>query len=73
MLRHGVTRLTHFTPRSYATMATAFQYHPLPLPSTANPAYFKELGRRVEGFDPETVTSEQMAEIKDKLYAVSGA
>ena len=54
-------------------MATAFQYHPLPLPSTANPAYFKELGRRVEGFDPETVTSEQMAEIKDKLYAVSGA
>lgn len=52
-------------------MTTAFTYHPLPLPSTANPVYFKDLGRRVEGFNPETVTPEQMEEIKDKLYAVS--
>ncbi|WVQ74627.1 hypothetical protein IAR50_004228 [Cryptococcus sp. DSM 104548] len=47
---------------------THFSYKPVPLPPTANPDMFHEFGRQVEGFDPETVTDEQMDEIVDQLY-----
>ena len=50
------------------TATTAFTYSPLPLPASANPKYFKNLGRRVEGFNPDTVTPEQMDEIIEMLY-----
>ena len=53
------------------TTTAAFTYSPLPLPPSANPAYFHDLGRTVEGFDPETVSEEQMDEIIDMLYRVS--
>jgi hypothetical protein len=51
-------------------MAATLSYHPLPLPPSANPAYFQTLGRRVEGFNPDNVTPEQMEEIKQQLYKV---
>lgn len=47
-----------------------FTYAPIPLPPSANPKYFTDLGRRVEGFDPSTVSDDQMAEIVDQLYKV---
>jgi hypothetical protein len=55
-------------------MATAaachFGYSPIPAPASANLAYFKDFGRRVDGFDPANVTGEQMNEIMDMLYKV---
>lgn len=47
-----------------------YTYSHIPLPPSANPKYFFDLGRRVEGFDASTVTEEQMAEIIDMLYKV---
>jgi len=47
-----------------------YTYSPIPLPSSANPKYFTELGRRVDGFDASTVSQEQMVEIIDMLYKV---
>jgi hypothetical protein len=49
---------------------TTLSYSPISLPPSANPAYFKDFGRRVDGFDPASVTDEQMAEIIDSLYTV---
>ncbi|ORY35067.1 taurine catabolism dioxygenase [Naematelia encephala] len=47
---------------------THFKYSPIPPPPTANPTYFAEFGRQVQGFDPSTVSEEQMNEIIDMLY-----
>jgi hypothetical protein len=52
-------------------MSTAhYTYSPLPLPASANPKYFTDLGRKVEGFKPDAVTPEQMGEIVEMLYKV---
>jgi hypothetical protein len=51
--------------------SSTLTYSPIPLPPSANPQYFQELGRKVEGFNPEDVSSEQMAEIVDMLYRVN--
>ena len=48
----------------------AYQYSPLPLPPTANPKYFEQLGREVKGFDPGNVSAKQMEELVDQLYRV---
>ncbi|CAD6587475.1 MAG: hypothetical protein TREMPRED_004764 [Tremellales sp. Tagirdzhanova-0007] len=50
------------------TSTLHYAYTPLPLPSSANPKYFSELGRRVEGFDPSNLSEKQMAEIINMLY-----
>jgi hypothetical protein len=47
-----------------------YTYSPLPLPPSANSKYFSELGRKVDGYNPEDVTPEQLAEIVDMLYKV---
>ncbi|KAK1923876.1 taurine catabolism dioxygenase [Papiliotrema laurentii] len=49
-------------------MASALTFHPIPLPPSANPAYFENVGRRVEGFDPAQMTPEQLKEIQEQLY-----
>ena len=50
--------------------ASHLTYTPIPLPPSANPAYFGELGRQVEGYDPEHVTESQTEEIIEMLYKV---
>ena len=57
--------------RTYATMTSTLTFHPIPIPPSANATYFKDVGKRVEGFDPATVTPEQLKEIQDALYKVS--
>ena len=47
-----------------------YAYSPLPLPASANPEYFAEFGRRVEGFDASQISHEQMTEIIERLYKV---
>ena len=51
-------------------MATAstFRYSPLPLPSSANPKYLGDYGRRVEGVDFDNLTQAQTDELVDQLY-----
>jgi len=49
-------------------MTTHYTYSPVPLPSTADPKYFADFGRIVEGYDPDNVTKEQMDEIIEMLY-----
>ncbi|KZT51782.1 Clavaminate synthase-like protein [Calocera cornea HHB12733] len=50
-------------------MATAgVTTHPLPLPPTADPAYFKTFGAEVRGLDPGNLTPEQFALVEDLLY-----
>lgn len=56
---------------TFATMVNVsnhFNYKPIPVPPSADPAMFKDFGRQVEGFEPDNVTSEQMEEIMDMLY-----
>ncbi|ORX38065.1 hypothetical protein BD324DRAFT_624373 [Kockovaella imperatae] len=48
--------------------ATLFQYHPLGLPSSANPKYLQSLGRRVEGVDFDHLSPQQTEEIVNQLY-----
>ncbi|WVQ79542.1 hypothetical protein IAT38_001641 [Cryptococcus sp. DSM 104549] len=45
-----------------------FTYSSIPVPASANPEFFKDFGRKVDGFDPATVTDDQMQEIVDMLY-----
>ncbi|KAL7424820.1 hypothetical protein Q5752_000504 [Cryptotrichosporon argae] len=55
-------------------MATAtaaprhFTYAPVPPSPQADPKYFQNFGRKVEGFNPDAVTKEQMDEIIEMLY-----
>lgn len=72
MFRHLTNRL--FSTRLYATtsnMTSTLSYSPLPLPSSANPVFFQNLGREVKGFDPASMTDSQLEEIQEKLYKVS--
>lgn len=48
-----------------------YSYSGLPVPPSADPAAFQDFGRKVEGFDPETVNEKGMAEIIEMLYKVS--
>ncbi len=65
-------RYIHTKHRTYATMATStLSFHPIPLPASANPVYFKDVGKRVDGFDPSLASPEQLKEIQDALYKVS--
>ena len=48
----------------------AIQVAPLPLPPSADPAYFADFGREVSGIHPGTLTDEQFSEISDLLYKV---
>ena len=50
---------------------THFTYSPIPLSEKANPAMFKDMGRQVHGYNPDTVTPEQTQEIIEMLYRVS--
>lgn len=47
-----------------------YTYSGLPLPPAADPAAFKDFGRKVEGFNPDTIDDKGMAEIIDMLYKV---
>ena len=53
------------------TTAPALKYSSLNLPPSANPAYFNDFGKQVEGFDMGTATEEQLKEVMDMLYKVS--
>ena len=53
------------------TQTQTFSYSPLSVPPSADPAAFKDFGRKVEGFNPDTVDERGMAEIIDMLYKVS--
>ncbi|WRT69366.1 uncharacterized protein IL334_006350 [Kwoniella shivajii] len=48
--------------------SSGLSFGPIPLPPSANPKYFKDFGRKVEGFDPAQMTEEQKEEIIDMLY-----
>jgi hypothetical protein len=48
----------------------SYKYSGLPLPPAADPAAFKDFGRKVEGFNPDTIDEKGMAEIIDMLYKV---
>lgn len=50
----------------------AIEVVPIPLPPTANAAKFGQMGRVVKGVSPGTATEEQLKEIHDLLYKVSG-
>ncbi|KAK8861763.1 hypothetical protein IAR55_002586 [Kwoniella newhampshirensis] len=50
------------------TEPSHFTYKPIPVASNANPLYFEDFGRQVEGFDPSRSTPEQMEEIINMLY-----
>jgi hypothetical protein len=52
------------------TTAPALKYSSLNLPPSANPAYFNDFGKQVEGFDMGTATEEQLKEVMDMLYKV---
>ncbi|OCF33372.1 taurine catabolism dioxygenase TauD [Kwoniella heveanensis BCC8398] len=51
-----------------SSSSTGLQFSPIPLPPSANPTYFKDFGRKVEGFDPADIKDGQMDEIIDGLY-----
>lgn len=53
------------------TQTQKFSYSPLTVPPSADPEAFKDFGRKVEGFNPDTVDERGMAEIVDMLYKVS--
>jgi len=48
----------------------SYTYSGLPLPPAADPAAFKDFGRKVEGFNPDTIDDKGMAEIIEMLYKV---
>jgi len=48
--------------------AAAVTTHPLPLPASADPAYFKSFGAEVRGLDPGNLTPEQFKQVEDLLY-----
>lgn len=48
----------------------SYTYSGLPLPPAADPAAFKDFGRKVEGFNPDTIDDKGMAEIMEMLYKV---
>ena len=50
----------------------AIEVLPIPLPPTANAAKCGQMGRVVKGVSPGTATEEQLKEIHDLLYKVSG-
>ena len=47
-----------------------YTYSGLPLPPAADPAAFKDFGRKVEGFNPDAIDEKGMAEIIEMLYKV---
>jgi hypothetical protein len=53
-----------------ATQTQTYTYSGLPLPPAADPAAFKDFGRKVEGFNPDTIDDKGMAEIIEMLYKV---
>lgn len=53
------------------TQTQTFSYSPLSVPPSADPAAFKDFGRKVEGFNPDTIDERGMSEIIDMLYKVS--
>lgn len=55
------------------TQTQTYSYSPLPVPPSADPAAFKNFGRTVKGFEPDTVDQNGMAEIIDMLYKVSSS
>lgn len=55
------------------TQSQNYTYSPLQVPPTADPAAFKDFGRKVDGFNPDTMDERGMAEIIDMLYRVSPA
>ncbi|KAG9313892.1 taurine catabolism dioxygenase [Chiua virens] len=46
----------------------AVELTPLPLPPSADPAYFADFGREVKGVDPGALSPAQFSEIHDALY-----
>jgi len=48
----------------------SYTYSGLPLPPAADPAAFKDFGRKVDGFNPDTIDEKGMAEIIEMLYKV---
>ncbi|KAK4687520.1 xanthine dioxygenase, partial [Tremellales sp. Uapishka_1] len=50
------------------TATSHFSYSPIPLPPSADPKYFNDFGRKVDGFDPASMNEAQLEEIIDKLY-----
>jgi hypothetical protein len=48
----------------------SYTYSGLPLPPAADPAAFKDFGRKVEGFNPDKIDEKGMAEIIEMLYKV---
>jgi len=48
----------------------SYTYSGLPLPPAADPAAFKDFGRKVEGFNPDSIDEKGMAEIIEMLYKV---
>lgn len=48
----------------------SYTYSGLPLPPAADPAAFKDFGRKVDGFNPDTIDEKGMAEIVEMLYKV---
>lgn len=49
----------------------AIELTPLPLPASADPSYFVDFGREVNGVSPGELTPAQFSEIYDALYKVS--
>lgn len=49
----------------------SIQVESLPLPPSADPAYFAEFGKEVKGVNPGALTPEQFKEIEQLLYKVS--
>ncbi|WVW86554.1 hypothetical protein I302_108604 [Kwoniella bestiolae CBS 10118] len=47
---------------------SSLTFSPIPLPPSANPKYFSDFGRKVDGFDPSQMTPSQKDEIINNLY-----
>lgn len=55
----------HLPPPSLnpSSLMTAAAIVPLPLPASANPEYFKNFGREVQGIDLENISDDQLEEV----------
>lgn len=48
----------------------AIEVLPIPLPPSANPAKFGQMGREIRGVNPGNATEEELKQIQDLLYKV---
>ena len=51
----------------------AIETAPLPLPPSADPAWFLEFGREVKGVHPGNLAAEEFEQIRELLYKVFGS